>query len=81
VFKKIHSIQQRICIGDEIVAAGESLRASGTIGEDEWRNYSGLAMGFKRKKQQHILFPLASAGAIEGHIEQSFEEQGMSCLK
>lgn len=27
------------------------------------------------------LFPFASAGAYDAHIEQSFEEQGMSCLR
>lgn len=64
------------------MAAGEGLRAGGTIGEDERRNCLALAIGVdEQQKRGIILFPLASAGAIEGHIEQIFEEQGMSCLR
>lgn len=37
--------------------------------------------GFIRIGEALILFPLASAGATEGHREQSFDEQGMSCLR
>ena len=29
----------------------------------------------------YLLFPFASAGAIEGHSEHNFEEQGMSLRK
>jgi hypothetical protein len=43
MFKKIHTIQKRIRIGNEVVAAGECLGAGGTIGQDEWRNCSSLA--------------------------------------
>jgi hypothetical protein len=43
MFEKVHTIQERIRIGNEVMAAGECLGAGGTIGQDEWRNCSALA--------------------------------------
>lgn len=40
-----------------------------------------LLRSIARNRWEFILFPFASAGAYDGHIVQSFEEQGISCLK
>lgn len=63
------------------MTARKCFRAGRTIGEDEWRNCLRLEIGRKMPSMYLLLFPLASAGAMDGHIEQSSEEQGISCLK
>jgi hypothetical protein len=63
------------------VTARERLGTGGAIGEDERCDYTLLAIGTQLPYQSDILFPFASAGAIEGHSEQSFDEQGMSCRR
>lgn len=45
MFKKVHSIQESVRIGHEVMAARKCLRTGGTIGEDERRNCLVLAMG------------------------------------
>ena len=81
VFEKIHSIQKRICIRDKVVAAREGFRAGRLVRENEWRNYFTLAMNRNRQDFHFSLFPLASTGAVDGHIGHSFDEQGMSCRR
>lgn len=64
------------------------VRASGMFREDKGNNCFFpfmLAIGpnFDVVELNVVfsLFPLASTGAVDGHMEHSFDEQGMSCLR
>lgn len=68
------------------MAGREGFRSRRAIGEYERRNcfninISSLSIILIWRTRRPILLPFASAGAYAGHIVQSWEEQGISCLK
>ena len=83
MFKKIHAIQKRIRIGDDVVSAGKGLRACGLLGEDERYdcNTISLVKNFGVAHRYHLLFPFASVGATDGQTVHNRDEQGMSCRR
>jgi hypothetical protein len=82
LFEEIESIEERVCVGNNVVSLRISSGARRFFRKNEWGYCRPINKGKRRiLRRDNLQAPPESLGAFERQLLQSLDEQGISCRK